>query len=546
MSGTRGTRRSASPWAGRVMLAGSMLVGSLVGSAVLVAAGPTPAGATGSCPTVSSDGTVSPPPAPGVDWDGCDLTDGGTVAAQLSDADLSGADLAGADLADADLAGADLDHVNGNGTNLESSTVSDADLVDADFTGAQFGPASIGAPGATMAGIDIDGASFASAGFYGVSSGDVTGTPVSFPASFALIDGYLVGAFADLEGASFAGDSLTGDDFQSTDLTDADLADADMTDIDLNGANLDGADLTDATLVGASAGNVTMEGTDLSGADATDSRIDGQLAGAQMGTTDLQGATVNSSDGAPATIPPDWFIESEGFLVGPGANLSGLNFIGDSFANRDLEGIDFAGSGFFNADLSGSDLTGADLSGAILGATVVISGHRVNGPANLSGADLTDTDLNLAALADAELTGVVSSGIVGVPNSLPVYWGLYQGSLRTASVLCAKVIGQASGTVTFKSCRPSSAPNARAEVSGGILGSGGTLTWQPSGGTTVASWSSSSPGRGKCTHGTELVLSGPVTGGTSTYTGADDWLSMTLCERKHGAVSLVPKTDAGL
>jgi alpha-tubulin suppressor-like RCC1 family protein/uncharacterized protein YjbI with pentapeptide repeats len=71
-----------------------------------------------------------------------------------------------------------------------------------------------------------------------------------------------------------------------------------------------------------------------------------------------------------------------GYLVGPGANLSGANLTG--------------------ANLSGVNLTGANLTNA-----------------NLSGTDLTG----------AILTGVRSGGITGTPSALPTGWALVNGYL---------------------------------------------------------------------------------------------------------------------
>jgi len=75
-----------------------------------------------------------------------------------------------------------------------------------------------------------------------------------------------------------------------------------------------------------------------------------------------------------AQIGPDGTGTVNGYIVGPGANLSEANLSG--------------------ADLSGADLSGADLSGAILG-----------------GADLTGADLSGANLYGAELNGAGLPGI---------------------------------------------------------------------------------------------------------------------------------------
>ncbi len=61
------------------------------------------------------------PPAPGVDWQGCNLQSARLAGADLRganlrDADLRDAGLARADLTGADLTGADLAHANLSGT----------------------------------------------------------------------------------------------------------------------------------------------------------------------------------------------------------------------------------------------------------------------------------------------------------------------------------------------------------------------------------------------------------------------------------------------
>jgi hypothetical protein len=69
------------------------------------------------CPAVSAAGVVTPAPAPGVDWSGCNLRD-----ANLSGGDLSGADLSGAFLADANLTSANLTSANLGSARLYNTT----------------------------------------------------------------------------------------------------------------------------------------------------------------------------------------------------------------------------------------------------------------------------------------------------------------------------------------------------------------------------------------------------------------------------------------
>ena len=57
----------------------------------------------------------------------------------------------------------------------------------------------------------------------------------------------------------------------------------------------------------------------------------------------------------PAQFPLEFSIV-DGYLAGPGANLSGANLSGEDLAGVDYSKIDLDG-----ANLSGADLSGADL-----------------------------------------------------------------------------------------------------------------------------------------------------------------------------------------
>lgn len=117
---------------------------------------PIPSGsaAAATCPSVDP-GThlVTPSPAPGVDWSGCDLSNANLTGADLSNANLGGTNLYNslatnanlrnailsnanldnawpnyADLSNADLSGANLQHANLQHTNLAHANLSGADL----------------------------------------------------------------------------------------------------------------------------------------------------------------------------------------------------------------------------------------------------------------------------------------------------------------------------------------------------------------------------------------------------------------------------------
>lgn len=93
-------------------------------------------------------GDCSAPPAPGVNWYRCDLSDASLPSANLSRADLGLADLAwanlaGANLSYADMSGINLSHANLKGANLTGADLSYANLTAANLTGANLTGANV-------------------------------------------------------------------------------------------------------------------------------------------------------------------------------------------------------------------------------------------------------------------------------------------------------------------------------------------------------------------------------------------------------------------
>jgi hypothetical protein len=119
-------------------------------------------------------------------------------------------------------------------------------------------------------------------------------------------------------------------------------------------------------------------------------------------------------------------------------------------------------------------------------------------------------------------------------------------SVTITGVVCKKVSGKLSKSITIKKCTPKSPTNKSATVPGASLTSGGTLTWKTSSQTTVLATSTTSPGQGGCKAGsTERDVTGSVSsGGTSTYTHTGDYVALRLCQTGSGAVSLVKGTTA--
>jgi hypothetical protein len=185
--------------------------------------------------------------------------------------------------------------------------------------------------------------------------------------------------------------------------------------VDLSGQNLSGVDFADCDLTGANLASTNLEGADLSGA-----TVDGLKSGSVTGT--------------PAALPTGWVLKS-GWLIGPGADLSGAIILGGDFSGVDFTGVDLSGTGFgLGPNLSGADLSGAVLTAPPIGFVGVdLSGANLSGldlsTSTLSGSTLTGANIDDTDLSGATLDGVISGGLIGTPSALPPGWTLVDGTL---------------------------------------------------------------------------------------------------------------------
>ena len=147
----------------------------------------------------------------------------------------------------------------------------------------------------------------------------------------------LSGLYLECADLSFA--DLFAADLPGAFLRFANLSGANLSSVDLSDAVLSGADLTGAYLTGANLSNADLSGADL---------FDANLSGANLSGADLSGVRSGGIVGSPFYLPTGWSLRS-GYLIGPGANLSGA----------DLSGADLTGANLTGANLSGADLTGA-------------------------------------------------------------------------------------------------------------------------------------------------------------------------------------------
>jgi uncharacterized protein YjbI with pentapeptide repeats len=179
----------------------------------------------------------------------------------------------------------------------------------------------------------------------------------------------------------------------------------------IEGADLAGRDLKDSNLTGAYLAGANLTGANLTGANMTGADLYGVISGRIVGT--------------PASLPTGFSLV-QGYLFGPGANLTGDNLTG-----FDLSSLDLSGANFTSANLTGVDLTGATLTGVIsgmitgtpsslptgwalddgylIGPGVDLAGDDLAG-VELAGVDLTGVNLTDANLTGADLTGATLSG----------------------------------------------------------------------------------------------------------------------------------------
>jgi uncharacterized protein YjbI with pentapeptide repeats len=379
--------------------------------------------------------------------------------ADLTNADLTGVDLTGANLTGANLTGANLTCANLTCANLTGANLTGANLTGANLTGANLtgvissyitgtptlpslswklingyliGPnanlTGANLTGANLTGANLTGANLTDANLTSVISGYITGIPTLPSLSWKLINGYLIGPSANLTGANLTGTNLT-----STDLTNAHLT----------GANLTGANLTDANLIGIISGYITGTPTlpSLSwklingyligpSANLTDANLTGaNLTDANLTGTNLKGVISGYITGTPTLPSLSWKLIN-GYLIGPGANLTGANLTSANLTSADLTNADLT-----NADLTGANLTGANLKGVISGYITgtptlpSLSWKLINGYLIGPGANLTSANLIDANLTGADLTGVISGYITGTPTLPSLSWKLINGYL---------------------------------------------------------------------------------------------------------------------
>ena len=179
-------------------------------------------------------------------------------------------------------------------------------------------------------------------------------------------------------GADLAGCNLSGANLTNTNLTGADL----------NGAILVGTDFTRARLREARLTGANLFGANFSNADLTSARLaSADLTGAIFTDATFFDASSGGITEPPASLPTYWTFVN-GYLIGPGTNLTDAQLSGANLSDAHLRFGYLTDAKLIDANLTGAELRRAHLTGA-----------------NLSSANLSDANLIGAHLKGANLTG---------------------------------------------------------------------------------------------------------------------------------------------
>jgi len=364
----------------------------------------------------------------------------------LVDANLAGANLAYANLGDANLSNARLTNANltgakmNSGTNLYTTVLAGATFRSANLSGVNFSnvilTATVGTStvnGANFAGASVTGAYFgpvslSTSNITGIRSGSVSGTPV-LPTGWFLSQGYLVGPSANLSGLNLTGVSFSG----VTGLSGVNMSNSNLTNADFSNASLLGFNLSGATLTGTNFSNANLNGV-------------------------ISGSVTSTS--AP-TLPASWTL-TNGYLIGPGANLSGASLASINLSNRALNTTNFSNATLTSANFSGavltsSVLTSADLSNATLSNASLKDANLTSAiltGANLSNVALLGATINSTNFSSATLTNVASGSLVSTSApTFPSGWGLVGGYIlgSTADLTNASLTSANLGTYNLSS-----------------------------------------------------------------------------------------------
>ena len=334
----------------------------------------------------------------------CDLTNTKFPSLQVTSAKFDFADLSGTELA---------------ATNFVSTSFLGAKLTNLTFSGVLAK--------VSFQAADLTGANLSTANFASISSGAIIGIPL-VPNSWTLRGGFLLGPSSDLSNTDLSGIDLSNLNLNSVNLSNSLLSGTNISNTNFANSVLKG--IRSSKLIGSpislpaswvvANGYLVGPGADLTGAN---------LKGANLTGTSFCGTTVTGvmSGGVTVGSTANLCIPIvNGYILADGVNLSGADFSNADFLPYLLKGIGgFAGDNLTNANFTGARILGYSFANSDLTGANFTNSNATS--ANFTNAILSNVNFSGTLLTGATFTGAKSSGIVGIPASLPNGWVLVNG-----------------------------------------------------------------------------------------------------------------------
>jgi uncharacterized protein YjbI with pentapeptide repeats len=182
--------------------------------------------------------------------------------------------------------------------NLYGANLAYSNFFSANFTNANLATSNLYY--ANLFDCDMVNADLSATNLEGVTSGNIRGTP-TLPASYSLINGYIIGPKVSLQNANLLSQSITNANLFMANLTNAQLINSNLTNTNLTLVNL-----TNANIYGTNLANTNISSTVLNGI------ISGQITG--------------------APVLPINYLLINGFIIGENVNLIGGNLININYS----------------------------------------------------------------------------------------------------------------------------------------------------------------------------------------------------------------------
>jgi len=357
-------------------------------------------------------------------------------------------DLRGIDFTNQDFSGTNLTgtiFTNSIFVNIKSGNIVASPVLpvfpDTTFTlrnGYIFGP-NVDLSFSDLSGMDLSGLTLTNArmqntNFTNVRSGGIIGTSAFMRTNYiirngkAANDGYIIGDSVDLSGATLTVANLANAYLTNANITNVTFSNATL----LNGVKSGGNLRYNAKTLSTMPTNYTIRGTyivgprvDLSGANLTSLDLSNTvLTGVNMSNatfTNMRSGGIQMLTAAPITFSSAASYGSEfgykylnGYIVGPGVDLTGSNFSGITFSSVDLSGVKLSGSNL-------SSIRSLNVAGipASLPSGYKVTARYIIGPGldmsgyNFTNGDFSGADITGSILINANFTNTSSGNVTG-------------------------------------------------------------------------------------------------------------------------------------